>query len=535
MLSHAYYIDKEPPAIVYVSDKETHEDGWGHVQFPGLHRLSSGEIILAFQIGEDSAESYGKDRFRYFISKDGKEWNEIDPKDKAKITSQIGLKLDDGTILSVPTEIAPKVDDLKLPEVPFVWMPYDYSYSQIQKGYRYEDLPELLRKLPLRRTNTKGESVVEHVPLTLENDFRMVSDGFLPMIFFGPLKRLADKSILGVFYTSYATEKGIADTKDGILLLHSKDEGKTWVYYDRLPYRPDVDYDSKAYLRGGFTEPTAAILKDGSLLLALRTADATPEPFPGFTECGPMYTVKRSLSGEWTEPVPISPYGVLPQLLKLKNDVMVLSYGRPGVQVRLSSDEGKSWTGPFDILEATRLDQRKETCGYTSLLEDPEDRGAFYIAYSHFLYETPDKKTHKAIYLQRCSIKGPFELPQEPQTATETPDKILEDYYPHLNGSPLAVRMRFLKGKLHGPTEGFYETGKPSFITPYREGKLHGVQKFFAPSGFLMRTLPFEEGVREGISYSLDANGNILKERYFQKGKEIKKEEYFKRLEASSR
>ena len=60
----------KPPVVVFVSEKETTEDGWGFVQFPTLSRLVNGNMLLSFQFAEDSAASYGQDGYRYYISKD---------------------------------------------------------------------------------------------------------------------------------------------------------------------------------------------------------------------------------------------------------------------------------------------------------------------------------------------------------------------------------------------------------------------------------------------------------------------------------
>lgn len=522
----AYFLEKDAPVTVYVSDKETSEYEWGFVQFPVLNWLSDGRMLLNFQVAKDSAESYGKGGFLYFVSNDhGKSWKRVEKDEINEVLALNGLLLEDGTRLSVETTLSCKADDLPLPAIPFGWIPYDYAYSQPHKAYRFEDLPSELRGINLRRSPKNGIPYVEKAPITLHNDLRLETESLMPVIFFGVLKKFENK-LLGAFYPSYDyTEDGLLDNKCGILLVSSDDQGHSWRQLDRLPYRPNLKYDPKGNMRGGFTEVAAEFLDDGSLLLALRTADATPEPFPGFVECGPLYVVKRSQLGVWGIPKPISPFGVMPQLLKLKNGVIVLSYGRPGVQVRLTCDGGL-WSAPYDILEAVQSDPRAETCGYSSIVEDPLDSNAFFIAYSNFLFEGPLGRHYKSIQVQRCVIRGPMKVKAPAADIINGFDKVVEEYYVHQEGA-LAVQMRFLEGKLHGLTEGFYESGIPSFITPYKDGKLHGLQRFFSPEGYLIKSVPYEDHELHGIVRFFDSRGNILKERYYWRGKKKEASEFW--------
>lgn len=528
-----YFLEKKPSVTVYVSEKEAREYEWGVVQFPVLSWLSDGRMLLIFQVAKDSAESYGKGGFLYFVSSDhGKSWKPAEGNEINEVLALNGLLLEDGTRIFVETTEACKAADLPLPEKPFGWIPYDYAYSQPHKAYRFEDLPLELKAISLRRSSEKGGSHMEKAPITLFRDLRIETESLLPVIFFGTLKRWKDR-LLGVFYPSYDyTEDGRLDNKCGTLLVYSDDQGHSWRQLDRLSYQPDLKYDPKGYMRGGFTEVAAEFLDDESLLLILRTADATPEPFPGFIECGPLYAVKRSQKGGWSMPKPISPFGVMPQLLKLKNGIIVLSYGRPGIQVRLTVD-GERWSAPFDILEAVRADPRAETCGYSSIIEDPLDSNAFFIAYSNFLFEGPLRGHYKSIQVQRCVICGPMNVKSPAADIVSGFDQVEEEYYVH-DKKALAMRTRFLHGKLHGLTEGFYESGVPSFITPYRNGKLHGLQRFFSPEGNLMKSAPYEDNELHGIVRFFDQRGNILKERFFWKGKKKEASEFCILLHTSS-
>jgi hypothetical protein len=86
-------------------------------------------------------------------------------------------------------------------------------------------------------------------------------------------------------------------------------------------------------------------------------------------------------------------------LLQLANGVLVLSSGRPGVDLRFSTDNGETWSQPKQLIpisDPTKI--QADSCGYTSLLPLSKDR--FLIAYSWF---TPPSG-RKSIYVREVSV-----------------------------------------------------------------------------------------------------------------------------------
>ena len=107
------------------------------------------------------------------------------------------------------------------------------------------------------------------------------------------------------------------------------------------------------------------------------------------------------LGKTWSKPEAFTATGVLPRLLQLGNGVLVMSSGRPGVDLRLSHDGGKTWTEAQKLVPV--LDEAKpqaDSCGYTSLVPLGKDR--FLIAYSWF---TPPSG-RKSIYVRELKVKG---------------------------------------------------------------------------------------------------------------------------------
>jgi hypothetical protein len=131
----------------------------------------------------------------------------------------------------------------------------------------------------------------------------------------------------------------------------------------RIPFPPDA--------RDGFTEPAFTRLRDGSLYCVLRATDGTG--------VGPMYRTRSTDGGRtWSKPAVMGPFGVMPRLLRLGNGMVVLSSGRPGVQLRISkSGLGDDWSEPVDVLPPTSDKLDVDSCGYTGLVA--LDRETFLI------------------------------------------------------------------------------------------------------------------------------------------------------------
>jgi hypothetical protein len=95
--------------------------------------------------------------------------------------------------------------------------------------------------------------------------------------------------------------------------------------------------------------------------------------------------------------------GVFPNLLQLKNGVLVLSFGRPGVWLSFSLDGGHSWTKPRALIEGAFTDSTKHTCGYTSMVAVGDD--TFWLAYGDFLRPNAKGEPAKAILVQKVTVQ----------------------------------------------------------------------------------------------------------------------------------
>lgn len=216
----------------------------------------------------------------------------------------------------------------------------------------------------------------------------------MPVVWWGNIKQLADQSLIaGVYPAVYQDSLGQI-LHSSVSFYRSVDEGHSWNITGKIPFK----YDGIADVRGEkeYVEPTFEILADSSLICIMRTGNVSP-----------MYkTFSRDLGKTWTVPEAFTPNGVMPRLLLLKNGVLVLVSGRPGIQIRFSLDgTGSVWTEPIEMIPFMNDDgtfQRDVSCGYASIIEASDD--TFYIVYSNFTTKNSEGQTRKTIWFREVTV-----------------------------------------------------------------------------------------------------------------------------------
>lgn len=386
----------QEPVVVAVASKP---EKWGFFQFPSIGKRTDGAIQAKWNMTRDAIEAYGEETHGAAISlNNGKTFARVDP---AQTTGSV--QLPNGDQLVVYTPPAVKEADLKLPK------PIGTALENYRKSnftfYKLHDLPENLNGIYFRRLK-KGETEwkLERAQLIDKDAARYSLAGLIPVLFWGDIRVAKDGSLIaGIYPGFYIDSKGNVDPMMGTFFYRSVDNGYTWNVQGRILYYGDAAGDPAAAKRMGYTEPAFEILSDGTFLCVLRTTDGAGN--------GPMYaSYSKDMGKTWTRPQIITGNGVYPRLLQLKNGVTVMASGRPGVQVRFSTDHnGVNWSMPFEMLpfgeQVVPGEQSGATaqvsCGYTGLLALSKNR--FLIVYSDFSYPTPDGK-RKAIKVREIEV-----------------------------------------------------------------------------------------------------------------------------------
>ncbi|HTF31476.1 MAG TPA: sialidase family protein [Flavitalea sp.] len=378
---------KEPIVV----DVATRPEKWGYFQFPSILRKTDGALAVKWNLTADAIEAYGSNQFGSAVSKDGgKSWH-IERVDE----DGGSLVLNNGDLINVVTPKAIKVEELQLPRP--IGKGLDTYAKTASTFYKLHDLPEIRKGVYLKRLK-KDSKIWEEEKADLYDPqaARYSFKGLFPVLFWGDMHLAKDRSaIAGIYPGFYIDEKGEVDPRSGVFFYRSEDNGRSWKIQGRILYVPDLQLDSAGNKRMGFTEPAFEVMQDGSFLAIMRTTDGIGH--------GPMYASRSTDLGKtWSQPEVISPSGVLPRLLQLDNGVTVLACGRPGVQLRFSTDgAGKNWSDPFELLPY-KNENDQVSCGYTGLIATGPDR--FLIVYADFNYENEKKEIRKAIKVREVIV-----------------------------------------------------------------------------------------------------------------------------------
>jgi len=153
---------------------------------------------------------------------------------------------------------------------------------------------------------------------------------------------LHDGSLLAAMYGQFSGDRVPVPTmpaawncyKYRTFVVRSTDRGKTWEYLSTVAYDPSVGLES-------FCEADLLVLPDGEILCFMRTGGSGGK----YT---PLYLSRSADNGRtWSTPQPIADRGVWPNACRMRNGLIVCTYGRPGNWLAFSLDAGRTWTGHF--------------------------------------------------------------------------------------------------------------------------------------------------------------------------------------------
>jgi hypothetical protein len=162
------------------------------------------------------------------------------------------------------------------------------------------------------------------------------------------------------------------------LCMVSKDNGRS--FQRRSVIAADAAGDHM------FGEGDLEVNSEGHLLSVIRRTDHEQKSM--------VINCSTDAGHTWSPPVPMAAdngfagfghFGVLPQLHLMGNNILAVSFGRPGVWLSFSHDgtgHAGTWCEPIPVISGAADDVTRDTCGYTNLL--PLDDHSFLLAYSDF-------------------------------------------------------------------------------------------------------------------------------------------------------
>ena len=373
---------------------------WGPWQFPAIERLGDGTLHVSFHVEADSAKAYGLP-VGHAVSADGGQTWQIVPDAPASG----GLLLANGDRLRTIALRSRPVAGLTLPQ-PFAMT--KGSYGTTYHVFRLEDLPDEMRdgwhfsRLRAGQTEWQEEKATVSKPgeiryVAVEPSPGAKATGLAPDltggVFVFPwawrLRRAPDGALWDMNYGLRAPGGRLND-RWSCSLLRSTDNGHTWAMQSDITYHGDAAADPGWDKWDGFGEPNIAFLPDGSLLCFLRTTDGHG--------IGPMYWCRSHDNGKtWSTPRVFDDRGVWPAVVELKNGATLVSYGRPGLFVRATSDPtGALWGERVAVREP--LAYQTDTCSYSDMMTLDEQTAL--IAYSDFQYPDEQGQARKTILVR---------------------------------------------------------------------------------------------------------------------------------------
>ena len=399
---------------VVVSKSETPME-WGFYQFPSIYRMDDGNLLVTWQMKEDSHKTLGgKDVGKnMMLSKDnGKTWIDYDGRYSLE-QYYYSFKNSSGDCYLINSAVSKNVSSIS---------GFPKPVSQIdERGkrfsyYKESELPSDLQGVIVKKWRIENSSPTDvksfHVSFNDNDLYKCAIDDYM-LLWVGKVLELSNKDVIACNFTSYHTDINGNILPLGISFYKLNEKNNTIDFQGEMPYIPDPKCDPIGFSRKdvGFSEPTFVELSNGNLLCVARS---TLE-----TVLTPLYKSISSDEGKtWSKPEAFTPNGVKPALIRLGNGTLVLISGRPGVQLRFCFDgEGKEWTKPVEMMPFPyingKLDTFGGTCGYADIL--PYDNNTFFIVYSVFdSIDNKDeceksalfKKYKKSIVFRKVTVKN---------------------------------------------------------------------------------------------------------------------------------
>jgi hypothetical protein len=357
-------------------------------------RVNDNTLLVRWSIHLDEQESWGKTAEAKLSSRisldNGKTWVEpISVYDIPDRGETFCFLRRGGWISTQTTEVVPIS---KYSQFPDPIGEYDGMLF-----YKMSDLPDELQGAYLT-CYKNGERKQFQAKIVDAEAIRYSYKGSANVLWLGSFLELDDESIIASIYQNRRYEDRI--TPYGISVYKTTDKGENWCLLSDIPYpkleqKGDKDVD-------GFSEPVLTELSDGSLLCVIRSTE--------WLDNKPMYkSISKDGGLTWSEPLAFTSNGCAPRLLKLKNGVAVLTYGRPGVQLRFSIDgKANEWTNPIEMMNFVDAEGNIDlltSCGYSSIIEAGDN--SFFLVYSEFKDKESNVLYKKEIKFRKVTIQLP--------------------------------------------------------------------------------------------------------------------------------
>lgn len=302
------------------------------VHFPFLLEDEDGKWYMTFREGVHGAP--GGDRVRCVMSADrGRYWRPWSGLHPGANLRFFWHKLSDGTLLA-----------------------HGYVSEVGKDGKRYI---RMLRCENATRTFVDYSAPVTGLPVEEEAEWRLA--------FWGACRELAPGHLIqGIYFRKGSGPWRPGKCKYATGVVESRDSGKAWTFLATI-------CDEQETGKEGPDELDIELLANNEVLAVFRTGSADP-----------ICMARSADEGRtWSKHEDTGLTGVSPQLMLLKNGVLIMSWGTRDVYVRFSPDGlGRRWARPLLVF-------RGQGSGYTHL--QALGPGLFRMVYDESRFDTGDE------------------------------------------------------------------------------------------------------------------------------------------------
>jgi hypothetical protein len=397
-LRDGYRVVLSDPVVVSMASPE--ERRWGRHQFVSLSRYPGGKLLLRFHSEEDSVKAYGSGQPSFLSRDDGRTW--ASPHEDGLPGSGLVCQMSGGDFLVMPMPRPLNIREASIEMPPPVGDFFCYRKIRL---YRADQCPEPVNEFLRRQTAQRWDSekakwMREDVEVEIRDRMAWMGPGNEEGLVSGttferPPIQAGSELLWADYRATYLMPDGSAPKGFAVSCFVSMDNGRSWKRRAVIANPDAVEGEISS-----MTEPVLVQTAKGGILCVIRRTDQTQKSM----------LLARSLDKgkTWGKPRAMDElgvFGVMPDLARLESGPLVLSYGRPGVQLSFSLDgTGEKWESPL-VLVASGLGNRDaKTDGYTSLV--PLGAGEFLIGYSDFEHLDDLGRKRKAILVRRLKLES---------------------------------------------------------------------------------------------------------------------------------
>ncbi len=420
-----YKVIMEPPVPVYVAPVSEASRKWGVYGLPVMWKNPGGDYILRVN-GE--MDSYAREQakvapYLYFQSMDeGRSWREIRTTDEETgfdtflnyITPPY-IHLKDGSVIGLrmkaglpPVGGAPRcLKSMMSPNKACMY--HTFYYREIPDECKAMEIitfekdgsvpvtEPMLLDMPLKAVDivTKAEYNGEWTDVPMEFSKSAVLDG---------VAELGDGTLLAA---AVSQNLGMPGYYLDLTCIASSDRGKTWKARGVI--------ENKGTFTFGSTNECSMLEADnGDILCAVRTDFCRVDP------CDTVYTalcISEDKGYTWSAPQNIADSSVTPHLIGLEQGIIALIYGRPGVHMKVSADNGRTWGYAHSIIGRSLVEELRagagyadckygNTISYSNTCVFRVGGGSFLVSYTDFGKKDSDNNIYKATVVRRITVTG---------------------------------------------------------------------------------------------------------------------------------